>query len=60
MTQDTIKMRKVIVKGITYVRVEDIVEYIKRMSETEEIDTKNRLMTACYNIEALLRWNNEK
>lgn len=39
-------MRTVVVRGTTYLRVEDVAEYIRACGEGEETDVRNRLKKA--------------
>lgn len=54
MSRDVIEMRKINYKDITYVRVEDIVYFFQSLAETEETDTRNRILRACDNISCLM------
>lgn len=47
-------MHKVTIKNVTYVRVEDVVEYLRDLAATEETDTRDRLEQAAYNMSQLI------
>ena len=43
-------IRHVNIKGITYLRAEDVVSYIQEIAATEETDVRNRLNEAANNL----------
>lgn len=43
-------VRTVTVKGVKYIRAEDVAEYIREMAATETTDTRDRLETAARNL----------
>lgn len=45
------QLRVIEVRGVRYVRIEDVAEYIREIAATEETDTRNRLLTAAQHLE---------
>lgn len=43
---EKMRMRTVVVRGTTYLSVEDVAEYIRACGEGEETDVRNRLKKA--------------
>lgn len=50
-------MRFVTVKNVRYVRIEDVVEYIREMAATEDADVRERFEKAAMNLEELKEKN---
>ena len=50
MNQTTSKIRYVLVKGEKYLRLEDVVDYMRAIADTEETDVRNRLYEAVQNL----------
>lgn len=44
------QVRFVMVRGVSYLRAEDVAEYIRRLGSTEETDVRTRLNEAASNL----------
>jgi hypothetical protein len=49
MTQPTF-FTYVVVRGVRYIRVQDVASFIRKIGETEETDVRNRLDQAAENL----------
>lgn len=45
-------LRAVVVRGVTYLRAEDVAEYIRQCGSGEETDVRNRLNRAAENLKS--------
>ena len=48
--KETLDMRYVEVRGVRYLRSDDVAQYIRTIGETEETDVQNRLNQAATHI----------
>ena len=49
-TREKCRLRVVTVRGVAYLRAEDVADYLRNLAATEETDTRRRLMTAAENL----------